>query len=244
MVERVARYASRFGPPALRAVERSPARMIRALDGLPPDLVAPALRAAAREPELTARLVGEYGKGALEITALRPGVGASLVEKLGADGITIGRKLTTDQAVTLARYADDIAALPPGERNQLLNAMTQAPVKVLDYLESHPKVLFTAGGVAAIVAAKDNLLGRPAPATTQETPPAGLVERVISGIGDRFAAPLKVVVVILVGGILCRVVIGLRSMWRLRAIRLRMEEERLAAEMLRLPRVQRRNPRR
>jgi hypothetical protein len=41
------------------------------------------------------------------------------VEKLGTDGIAVGRNLTTDQAVALARYADEIAALPPEERNQL-----------------------------------------------------------------------------------------------------------------------------
>ena len=101
LVERIADYATRYGPSALKAVERSPSQMIQALDGISPDLVAPAIRAAAREPGVTAQLVAAYGKDALELAAKHPGVGTSLAEKLGEDGIRVGRQLSTDQAVTL-----------------------------------------------------------------------------------------------------------------------------------------------
>jgi hypothetical protein len=233
LVERITHYATRYGPSALKAVERSPSQMIQALDGLPPDLVAPAIRAAAREPRVTAQLVAAFGQDALELAAKHPGVGTSLAEKLGEDGIHVGQQLSTDQAVTFARYADDIAALPPGERNQLLDAMIRAPAKVLDYLETHPKVLLTAGGVALVIAAKDNLLGSPTFPTNQGTPPPGLIERVIFGLGDRFAWAVGVIIAIIVGGILCRVAIGVRSAWKLKALRLEQEEARAATEAIR-----------
>ncbi|HET6249739.1 MAG TPA: hypothetical protein VFE47_18765 [Tepidisphaeraceae bacterium] len=174
LVQRVAQYGTRYGPAALRAMERSPARMVRALDGMQPDLVAPAIRAAARQPEVMDQLVATYGKTALEVAAKHPGFGVDLAEKLGGDGIRIGQNLTTDQAVTLARYADDIAALPSAQRNQLLDAILRAPVEVLDYLETHPKVLLTAGGAAVVIAAKDNLLGGSTLSPNPATPPPGL----------------------------------------------------------------------
>ncbi len=229
LVERVTQYGTRYGPSALNAVERSPSRIIGALDGVSPDLVAPAIRAAARDPEVTARLVAAYGKDALVLEAKHPGAGASLAEKLGTDGITIGQGLTTDQAVTFARYADEIAALPAGERNRLLVAMARAPARVLDYLETHPKVLLTAGGVATVIAVKDNMLGGTTPSTNGEAPTPGLIERLVFGVADRFVRPVAVVVVILVGGILCHVAIWLWSPWKRKALRRRREKDKQMA---------------
>jgi hypothetical protein len=222
LVERIGQYATHYGPSALKAVEPSPCRIIRALDRIPPDLVAPAIRAAAREPGVTARLVAAYGKDALEVAAKHPGVGASLVEKLGSDGITIGQKLTTDQAVMFARYADDIAALPAGDRNRVLDAIMKAPAAVLGFLETHPKVLLTAGGVAVMVAVKDNLFGSTTTSTNGGAP-TGLVERVIFGLVNRFAVPLTIVVVIVTGGILCYLAIRLRSVWKLKTPQIKRE---------------------
>jgi hypothetical protein len=233
LVERVAQYGTRYGPAALKAVERSPSRMLRALDGMPPDLVQPAIRAAAREPELTSRLVATYGKDGFEVAAKHPGVGASLVEKLGTDGIAVGRNLTTDQAVALARYADEIAALPPEERNQLLDAMTKAPAAVLDFLETHPKVLLTVGGVAAVIAAKDNVFGGTGVSTNHGAMAHGLIERVIFGVVRKLAGPMKVIFVIVAGGIFCYLAIHLRLLWKMKAVRLRMEESQALAEIAR-----------
>jgi hypothetical protein len=233
LVERVAQYGAKYGPSALKAVERSPSRMIQALDRVSPDLIEPAIRAAAREPGMTARLVGAYGKDALELAAKHPGVGARLAEKLGANGIRIGKNLTTDQATTLARYADDIAVLPLDKRSQLLDAMMKAPTRVLDFLEQHPKILLTSGGVAAIIATTDNLFGGAGLSPKHETPPPGLVERVVFGMGHRLAGPVGIIAAILVAGILCRVAIGVRSAWQLKALQLQLEEARVAAEIAR-----------
>ncbi|HZK80474.1 MAG TPA: hypothetical protein VFC46_05385, partial [Humisphaera sp.] len=220
LVERIAQYGTRYGPSALKAVEQSPSQMIRALDRIPPDLVVPAIRAAAREPGVTARLVAAYGKDALEVAAKHPGVGASLVEKLGADGITIGQKLTTDQVVTFARYADDFAALPAGDRNRVLDAIMKAPAAVLSFLETHPRVLLTAGGVAAVIVAKDNLLGVSPSSPAHNSTSSGLIERVISGLENKFVDPVKTVFAIIDCGVICYLAIQLRSLWKLKAQRL------------------------
>lgn len=209
LVDRVVQYGSCYGPPALKAIEPSPSRMIRALDRLPPDLIQPAIRAAARDPELTSRLVSASGDGALEVMARLPGVGSALVEKLGEDGLRMSNHLTTDQAVALARHAEDVASLPSAQRNQLLDAMAKAPAQVLDFLESHPKALLTAGGVSAFIAAKENILGRANQSSVNEPSPS-LIERVIIRLIDKIAVPVSAVIALITIGIGIFVLIRLR----------------------------------
>ena len=233
LVGRIVQYGARYGPSALKAVEPSPSRMILALDGVAPDLVMPAIRAAAREPELTARLVAVYGKDALEVAAQHPGVGATLAQKLGGDGIRIGRELTTDQAITFAHYTDDIAALPAAERNQLLDAMARAPAAALDYLEKHPRILLAAGGVAAIVAARDNLFGRSTTPPDGDPSPHGSVERVIFHGLDMFAAPIKAILAIIGGGAFFYMAIVLWTFWRMKNRRLDRDKAQAMADVRR-----------
>jgi len=239
LVDRVVQFGSRYGPLALMAIEPSPSQMVRAFDRLPPDLIGPAIQAAAREPKLLSRLVSAYGNAALELAGRQPGIGPALVEKLGPDGIRIGNRLTTDQAVALARHAGDIAALPSAERNQFMDAMMKAPAQVLDYLETHPKVLLTTGGVSAFIAAKDNLLGNAVQPTGQQASSAGLVERVITRLSAKFERPMTVVVMIIVICIIAYLIIQLRSAWKLNAIRLERERARAAPPIGRASEVRR-----
>ncbi len=209
LVDRVVKYGSRYGPSALMAIEPSPSQMVRAFDRLPPDLIRPAIQAAAREPKLLSRLVSAYGNAALELAGRQPGIGPALVEKLGPDGIRIGNRLTTDQAVALARHAEDIAALPSAERNKFMDAMMKAPAQVLNYLETHPKVLLTAGGVSAIIATKENLLGGAVQSSVNEPSP-GLIERVIIRLIDKIAVSVSAAIALIIIGIGVFVTIRLR----------------------------------
>lgn len=217
LVERVVQYGSHYGPSALVAIEPSPSQMIRALDRLPPDLIQPAIRAAARDPGLISRLVSAYGDGALEVMARQPGVGSALVEKLGEDGIRMSNYLTTDQAVRLARHASEIAAFPSAQRNQLLDAMAKAPAQVLDFLEAHPKALLTAGGVSAFIAAKENILGRANQSSVNE-PSLGLIERVIIRLIDKIAVSVSAVIALIILGIGIFVLIRLRRVSKSNAV--------------------------
>lgn len=219
LVDRVVQYGSRYGPSALMAIELSPSQMVRAFDRLPPDLIRPAIQAAAREPKLLSRLVSAYGNAALELAGRQPGIGPALVEKLGPDGIRIGNRLTTDQAVALARHAEDIAALPSAERNKFMDAMMKAPAQALDYLEAHPKVLLTAGGVSAFIAAKENILGSAVQSSGRGASSRGLVERVVYRLAGKFASPIIAAIVLIGVGICVFVMIKLRNMWKLSVTR-------------------------
>ncbi|HEY7115792.1 MAG TPA: hypothetical protein VH475_04345, partial [Tepidisphaeraceae bacterium] len=158
LVRKVAQYGVEEGPVALRVIERSPAKMVRALDDVAADLRPAALRAVEREPQLVG-LVNRYGGEALEVATKHPGVGGVLGEKLGQEGLDAARTLTTDQAIVVARHADEIGKLPTAERAGLFARLKTNAAGVVDFLEKHPKSLLTAGGVAVLLGAKDEILG-------------------------------------------------------------------------------------
>jgi hypothetical protein len=228
LVNKTTQYALAHGPLALKAIRPAPARMASALDALPPNLVKPALYAAAREPQVVTRLVGEFGSGALEVAAKHPGVGARLVETFGDDGVRAARTLTTDQAVTLARHADDIAALQPAQRSALLSKIASSPRVVLDYLEKHPRILATAAGVGTVLALKDDIVGTSEIVTGPDGKPVavakpGLIERVITTERSPVRTGLNALVVVLVAFLIGWALIRLWGTWRVQRMRVAHE---------------------
>ncbi len=189
----VAALCERFGPSAVQAMKASPARLAQSLSAMPEDMVAAAVRAASREPELVAKLVGQFGDDALLVAAKHPGVGTGIAGKLGADGIALAKQLPTNDAIRLARVADDIAAVASTERPAVMAKLQRAGGKALDYLERHPRILATTAGVAVFLAVKDDLLG------TKDAP--GLVERTVAV----FRNPLSVFLVAIAALIFARV---------------------------------------
>lgn len=221
LVRKVTQYGIEDGPVALRAIGRSPARMVEALDGVSPELRVAGLRAVDREPQLMTRLVNQYGSGALEVAARHPGVGERLVGSLGEDGISLGRKLTTDQSILAARYADDIAKLPPAERSGVLAALSRSPARVLDYLETHPRTLRTAAGVAIVMGIKDDILGdkgasivRPDGSVVTTPPHPGLIERLFPSASKAARTPVALIAGAIAIGILGWFAVHLWGKWR------------------------------
>lgn len=221
LVRKVTQYGIEDGPVALRAIGRSPAKMVEALDGLPAGLRGPGLRAVDRDPQLMTQLVNKYGSGAMEVAARHPGVGEKLAQSLGEDGISLGRKLTTDQSIVAARYADDIAHLPPAERSGVLGALGRSPAKVLDYLEAHPRTLRTAAGVAIVMAVKDDILGdkgttlvRPDGTLVTTVAHPGLIERLFPSASKAASTPIALIAGAIAIGILGWFAVHLWSKWR------------------------------
>ena len=222
LVRKAAQYGVEDGPAALRAIGRSPAKMVNALDGLSPQLRQAGIAAVERNPELMTQLVKEYGSGAMEVAARHPGVGEKLAETLGNDGIQLGRKLTTDQSILAARYAPDIAKLPPTERAGILSKLGQSPKLVLDYLESHPRVLTTSAGVAVVMAIKDDVIGDKgksvvtADGRVVNTPGhPGLIERMFPSVSKAAEQPVMLISGVIAVGIAGWFAVHLLGKWRL-----------------------------
>ena len=193
IAQKLAGEASEYGVVILKAAKPSPAKFVAAFEELAPELRTGAVEALGREPEAMSGLVSQFGKDALEVGARHPGVGVSLMETFGKEGVEIADKLSRDEGIQLARLSKEIAAVPASEQNQLMKMIGQAPGKVLDLLEEHPRVLTTAAGLTAFLAAKDQILG-PKPIIIDPDgtirPAPGLAEKVI----DKFRRPLTAVI--------------------------------------------------
>jgi hypothetical protein len=85
-------------------------------------------------------------------------VATTIGEKLGGEGLTAARSLTTEQAVVVGRHADEIASLAPADRASLLGWLKARPAAAAKFLETHPKTMWTAATLAVVMAAKDELL--------------------------------------------------------------------------------------
>jgi hypothetical protein len=226
LVRKVTQYGIEDGPAALRAIGRSPAKMVEALDGLSPELRTAGLQAVERNPQLMTDLIRQYGSGAMEVAAKHPGVGEKLTQTLGTDGIKLGRELTTDQSIVAARYAEDIGKLPSAERAGVVGKIGQMPGKVLDFLEAHPRTLRTAAGVAVVMAIKDDIIGDKAGTTvlpdgtvvsTASHP--GLIERMFPSV-SRFAyQPMMILAGVVAVGIAGWFGVHLWGKWRLQSLR-------------------------
>ena len=129
LVEKVIRYGRKYGLSAVKTIDNAPALYIKALDGIPETLVERALWAAQREPAAMTRLLSKHGSDALQIAARHRGVGTDIVVKLGDDGVRMANIMSEKQAVILARHADEIAGLPPVQKNQVVDAILSAPAK-------------------------------------------------------------------------------------------------------------------
>lgn len=163
-MRRAAALTQRHGLDALRAMRRMPAGasgpVLVAIEQTAPDLVAPALRALAREGEgeALAQLTARFGPNALEIAARHPGVGTPIVQKLGGEGIDLARSLSTDQAMAVARQADGLAALSAAERRGVMGVIASQPAKAAAFLDKHPKFFLIAGAGALLATNADTLL--------------------------------------------------------------------------------------
>jgi len=160
LAQRLASLALEHGAALLKVAKESPSKFVSAFDELSPALREAAGQAINREPEVMARLFSNVGKAALTAAAEHPGVGTRVMEVLGREGAeTLGR-VTTDEAVQLARLAPQIAKVPEPDRQRLMELIARAPGRILDLLETHPKVLATSAALAGFLAAKDQLLGK------------------------------------------------------------------------------------
>jgi hypothetical protein len=231
LVEKVIKYGRKYGLSAVKTIDNAPALYIKALDGIPETLVERALWAAQREPAVMTRLLSQHGSDALQIAARYRGVGTDIVAKLGDDGIRMARNLSENQAVILARHADEIAGLPSAQKSQVVEAILAAPGRLIDYMEKHPKVFMTAAGITTLVALKDDVLGKDEEITinpdgSTKRRKRGFVERIL----DRFQEPVSAVLVVLAVILGCWGAVKIWGSYRRERVKVALAEKSLADE--------------
>jgi hypothetical protein len=228
LVRRATAYGVEHGPAAVRAIGRSPAKVVRALDDLAPDLRGPALRAIEREPQALVPLIERHGASALEAAARHPGVGTTIGQKLGSEGLETSARLTTDESIVLARHADDIAALPPAQRSAVLQTLRTNAKGAVAFLERHPNTLLTAAGVTAYLAAKEEILQAPTIAADGTRTGGGIVHTVWHDVFNVVKSPLGMIGTVLVALVAGWALLRLWHTSRRLALKRRAAEARIA----------------
>jgi hypothetical protein len=140
--------------------------IISALDEIPESQVKSALArlAAGSSGRELAELVSRYGGTALRSELAHPGVGMTLLRSLGDEGADLAGKLSSDQAIAIARHADDIAKLPGAQRRSVMSLLRSDTEKMVGFVgrfaENNPgKTLFTVATTTVILAEPDRILG-------------------------------------------------------------------------------------
>ena len=167
-LEKLASASAKYGPETLRAFDNvgKMGPILQSLDELPEASVASALRrlgagTAGRE---LAEATETLGVRAIQAELKHPGIGTGLVRSLGDDGVRLAESLSKEEALTLARHAQDISALPLPQRTKVMELLyrdTQGMVKFMGrFIEKHPgKSLFAGATTAVVLAEADRVLG-------------------------------------------------------------------------------------
>jgi hypothetical protein len=201
-LEKAATLTAKYGPDVLRVIDDapSPTTLLRALDDIPADSVGTAIaRLGADGPPLQT-LVQRYGSGMLKAELRNPGVSVGLVRSLGDDGLRLATSLGGDDAIMIARYADDIAALPAEQKEGVLKLLygdTKRMVTFIGrFLENNPgATLFYGSATALLLANSERLLGGDEIVIDKDGNPIvvskpGLVERTIHFLLNKLVGPV------------------------------------------------------
>jgi hypothetical protein len=227
LAQKVTRYATEYGAAVVEGARVSPAKFITAFEGLQPAVRQGALQAIRREPEMMSALVADFGQDALVIGARHPGVGPQLLRKLGPQGAGLLQELSTDQAIQLGRLSKGIAAAGVSQRSELLALIRQAPGRVLDILERHPRILATTAALGAFLAVKDKFLGGSEVVLDKDGKPVvvthtGVAERVVKV----FQQPLTAILLVVGAALAFWAAIRLWAVFRLNRLRVAEAEKR------------------
>ena len=206
LMKQTAKLAEKHGVLALKAMHGAPGAVVRAVDGMAPELAEQGLRAIVREPAVMQGMVKEFGSAALETAAKHPGMAVKISRSMGREGLDIARRVTTEEAGILARHADDIAKLSTAERASVMGLLKQSPGKALAWMERHPKLLIAGSATAAVVLARKEIFGE------GETP--GFFERIGGSLYDTFKAPVNIAVAALLAIVVLWAALKMRRVLR------------------------------
>ena len=155
-VVNVVRLSKSYGIDAMKAAKVAPRLTANFVDRVAPEMAPGALRALARPGEraVLEKMDSALVPSALEAAARHPGVGAEVVDQLGAAGVQASRRFDTDAMIQLARSPDAarIAAMPIAQRKGVVSA-------IATFIEQHPKTVLGAAGLGLFVTYKDQILG-------------------------------------------------------------------------------------
>lgn len=203
-VEKAAKLTAQYGPDVLRVIDNapSPTALLKALDEIPADAMGSALARLGADgagAPLQA-LVRQYGSRMLLAEVANPGVSVRLVRGLGDDGLKLASKLGRDDAIAIARHADDIGHLPPEQKQGVLALLYGDTKRMVEFMgrfiEQNPGTTLFYGSTTTVLLANserllggdDLVVGKDGNAVIVSKP--GLVGRTMNSVFDKVVSPI------------------------------------------------------
>ncbi len=159
-VEEAAKYASAHGLRALKAIELSPEKIIRALEKTPPKDRKILIHIVNSNKRLISENLTKGSEEFLVLEAKYPGLGLDIF-KLGDDVCKIANTLPKSDVLRIAQRSDALLRVQkasPKQYQGFAEALKKTPSKILDTLEKHPKVLLSGTALAAYLGSRNELL--------------------------------------------------------------------------------------
>lgn len=144
IAERTALLIEKYGSRTIRALRTNPEVFVPAIEKLPPTLARRAIDVVNRSPETALKLIQTYGDDALEVLARHRGTGELIIKQYGKEGIELGKILPEKLGVALVRAGKDIKKLSSKTRKKVIEAIKNAPEKIAEFIEKHPKATILA----------------------------------------------------------------------------------------------------
>jgi len=159
MVAKAEKIASMYGASALKVVGNNP-RLISVLGRFGNKDQSKLLNALSRKPDLV-NAVQKYGDDILKLELRSNNQAMRIVRTFGAEGVRLGAKLTDKQLEALVLATNKFKNASPKVIKAFLDMVGKYTGKVFDFLEKHPKVLYTATAAGLVYNMKTEIFGNP-----------------------------------------------------------------------------------
>jgi len=115
--------------------------ILNILKEVPEETCKKALRAVLNRGDELVPAVQKFGKEIIEVEVKHPGLSTRIAEKLGKEGLTVSKNLSTEQMVKILKRDDILQTLTNEGKESLVKAINSSQKNsIIDVFENHPNV--------------------------------------------------------------------------------------------------------
>jgi len=157
---RAEKLATRHGEAVLKVLSKEPGTLIPAIERFSPSNQARLLNALAQKPALI-NAVRKYGDDALNLELRSKGQATAMLDVFGAEGLKLTGKLSDKQLMLLAQQTARFKGASAKSIKAFLELAGKYTGKTFDWLEHHPRLLYTGTAALLVTNLKTEMLGNP-----------------------------------------------------------------------------------
>ena len=160
MSKRAEKLAAQHGSAALKVLSKDPDKLIPAIERFSQAEQARLLDTLARKEGLR-RFFGKYGDDVLKLELRSNGQATAMLGAFGSKALQIAGKLNAKQLLMFASLSGRFKGADAKTVEAFLDLIGKYTGRVFDWIERHPRLLYTATASALVLSLKKELLGDP-----------------------------------------------------------------------------------